>query len=94
MASCHGGAPGNHVPKRAISKHRVRLKSPFSQDWTIITLTSEHYIQFVEKSLFISTTRGAHEPKIVPLKEPNGTIKKTLETIGKTIRNHYGNHYH
>ena len=59
--------PGNHVPKMAISKRRVRLKFPFSQDWTIITLTSEHYIQFVEKSLFISTTRGAHEPKIVPL---------------------------
>ena len=60
--------PGNHVPKMAISKRRVRLKFPFSQDWTIITLTSEYYIQFVEKSLFISTTRGAHEPKIVPLR--------------------------
>ena len=59
--------PGNHVPKMAISKRRVRLKFPFSQDWTIITLTSEYYIQFVEKSLFISTTRGANKPKIVPL---------------------------
>ena len=71
--------PGNHVPKMAISKRRVRLKFPFSQDWTIITLTSEYYIQFVEKSLFISTTRGAHELKIVPL-------KPTLSCLGSLNR--------
>ena len=51
MAAFYGGAPGIHVRKMAISKRRLTFKFPFSQDWTIITLTSEHYILFDEKKL-------------------------------------------
>jgi len=53
MASIPGGRPDLYVTKKAISKSRVRLQFPFSEDWTIITNTSELYIQFVEKLLYI-----------------------------------------
>ena len=49
MAATPGEWPASHLLKTAISKSRVRLQFPFSQDWTIISHTSELY--FVEKRL-------------------------------------------
>ena len=52
------GDPFNYALKSTISKSRVRFTFPLSQDWTIMKHTSEHHIQFVDKTRFAFNHQG------------------------------------